>query len=98
MMIRSIDNQMPGAPDWAHGRSHETRLSGVESGQPSMWWPLRGESVFALACQLAAAARGFMLQRWSRSAEAEIHVPPMSIAWLQFHEAEYGKHRSESWS
>ena len=97
-MIRATGSQMRCTPDWAHDRdSLEDRLYGVGLGRSSMWRLLRGEWLFALVCELAAAVRDFILQRSSRPTDARIHVSPMSVAWLQLHETEYDKHRSESW-
>jgi hypothetical protein len=56
---------------------------------------LRGDLVLALVRQLAITVQDSILRRLSRTPDAEIHVSPMSIAWLQLHEREYGKHQAE---
>jgi hypothetical protein len=53
---------------------------------------LHGELVLALVRELATSVRESRLRR---SPEAEIHVSPMSIAWLRIHAGEYDKHRAE---
>lgn len=71
------------------------RLCGVEVGRWPMWPLLRGDLVLALVRELAITVQDSILGRLSRSPGAEIHVSPMSIAWLQLHEREYDKRGAE---
>ena len=73
------------------------------SGRPPIagehWWPassaLRVESLFSCGLALAVAVGDSMRRRLSPFGADSIRVSPMSIEWLQTHEAEYSKHLAE---
>jgi hypothetical protein len=56
---------------------------------------LRAELVLSFGRDLAAVLRNSVLSRASRTGAARIRVPPMSDTWLQMHETDYNKHRTE---
>jgi hypothetical protein len=74
-----------------------------ESGRQSIgivhWWPassaLRAESLFSCGLALSVTVGDSMRRRLSTFGADSIRVPPMSIEWLQTHEAEYTKHPGE---
>jgi len=73
------------------------------SGRPPIagehWWPassaLRAESLFSRGLALAVTVGDSIRRRLSRFGADRIRVSPMSIEWLQTHEAEYSKHSAE---
>ena len=74
-----------------------------ESGRRSIgieqWWPassaFRAESLFSGGLALALTVGDSMRRRLSPFGADSIRVSPMSIEWLQAHEAGYGKHPAE---
>ena len=63
------------------------------------WWPaysaLCAESLFSCGLALAVTVGDSMRRRLSPFGADSIRVSPMSIEWLQTHEAEYRKHPAE---
>lgn len=63
------------------------------------WWPassvFRTELLFSLSHDLAVTIRDSILQGVSRFGDSRIRVSPMSLEWLETHEAEYRKHPAE---
>jgi len=63
------------------------------------WWPaysaLCEESFFSRGLALAVSVGDSIRRRLSRFGADRIRVSPMSIEWLQTHEAEYSKHPAE---
>jgi hypothetical protein len=77
------------------GAREPDRPGGVEVGLWPMWPLLHGDLVLALVRELGITVQDSILRRLSRSPDAEIHVSPMSVAWVELHEREYDKHRAE---
>ena len=73
------------------------------SGRPPIagehCWPasfvFRAEFLFSLACDVAVTIRDSVLRGVSPFGDSGIRLSPMSLKWLQMHEAEYSKHPEE---
>jgi len=63
------------------------------------WWTassaFRAETLFSCGLALAVSVGDSMRRRLSPFGADSIRVSPMSIEWLQTHEAEYSKHPAE---
>jgi hypothetical protein len=63
------------------------------------WWTtssaFRAETLFSRGLALAISVGDSMRRRLSPLGADSIRVSPMSIEWLQTHEAEYSKHPAE---
>ena len=77
-----------------HAFASGSRPIGIEH-----WWPaysgLCAESLFSRGVALAVTVGDSIRRRLSQLGADRIRISPMSIEWLQTHEAEYSKHPAE---